>query len=98
MSSNIITDDQFQHIAKLSKLTIKPEELFIKDQLSQAAGYVEILKELDTKTIVPTYQVNHKKNVSRDDIILPSLSQEESLSQAQKTSNGYFSTSATIQK
>ena len=98
MSSNIITDDQFQHIAKLSRLTIGPKDLIIKDQLSQAAEYVDVLKELDTETVNPTYQVNHKKNVFRDDSVLPSFSQKESLSQAKETSNGYFSTNATIQK
>lgn len=96
--SAIITDDQFQHIAKLSRLEIKPEENFIKDQLSQAAEYVEILKELNTDSVEPTFQVNHKKNVLRDDVVQPSLSQKDALSQAKQTDNGYFKTSATIKK
>ena len=96
--SAVITDDQFRHIAKLSRLTILPEENFIKDQLSQAAQYVGILKELNTDGIKPTFQVNHKKNVFRDDVILPSLTQTQALSQAAKTKNGYFVTSATIKK
>lgn len=98
MSSTIITDDQFKHIAHLSRLTIKPEENFIKDQLAQAADYIEVLKELDTNNVDPTFQVNHKKNVLREDVIMPSLSQSDALSQALKTSNGYFVTSATINK
>ena len=96
--SLIITDDQFQHIAKLSRLEIKPEESFIKDQLSQAAEYVEILKELNTDTVKPTFQVNHKTNVLRDDVVLPSFTQSEALSQAKEVSNGYFKTAATIKK
>ena len=98
MSSNLITDDQFQHIAKLSRLTISPEESFIKDQLSQAAEYVEVLKELNTDDVPPTFQVNHKKNVFREDVITPSLTQKKALSQAAKTQNGYIVTSATINK
>ncbi len=96
--STVISDDQFSHIAKLSKLVINPDEKFIKDQLSQAADYIEVLKEINTNTVAPTYQVNHKKNVLRDDIVTPSFSQEEALSQAPKSSNGYFVTSATIKK
>lgn len=96
--SAVITDDQFKHIAKLSRLEIKPEESFIKDQLSQAAEYVDILKELNTDTIEPTFQVNHKTNVLRDDVILPSFTQSEALSQAKDVSNGYFKTAATIKK
>lgn len=98
MSGTIITDDQFKRIAHLSRLTIKPEEGFIKDQLAKAADYIEVLKELDTNNIDPTFQVNHKRNVLREDVIVPSLSQSDALSQAAKTSNGYFVTSATIKK
>lgn len=98
MSSTVITDDQFSHIAHLSRLTVKPEESFIKDQLAQAADYIEILKELNTDNIAPTFQVNHKKNVLREDIVLPSLSQSNALSQAAKSSKGYFVTLATIKK
>ncbi len=98
MSDNLITDTVFEHTAKLSRLEIKPEESYIKDQLSQAADYVEVLKELNTDNILPTYQVNHKKNVLREDLVTSSLSQELALSQAQNTSNGYFKTAATIKK
>ena len=98
MSKTIITDNQFKHIAHLSRLIIKPEENFIKNQLATAADYVEVLKELNTDNILPTYQVNHKKNVLRNDVITSSLSQSQALSQASKSYNGYFVTSATINK
>ncbi|MFA5025536.1 MAG: Asp-tRNA(Asn)/Glu-tRNA(Gln) amidotransferase subunit GatC [Candidatus Shapirobacteria bacterium] len=98
MSDNLITDDVFQHTAKLSRLEIKPDELYIKDQLAQAAEYVEVLKELNTDNVVPTYQVNNKSNVLRDDLIQDSLPQNLALSQAENISNGYFKTAATIKK
>lgn len=96
--SALITEAEFQHIAKLSRLDIKPEENFIKDQLSQAAEYVDILNELDTKNVEPTFQVNHKSNVFREDKIGESLSQESALSQASQSEKGYFKTAATIKK
>lgn len=98
MSDNLITDAVFEHTAKLSRLEIKPEEAYIKDQLIQAAQYVDILKELNTDNVLPTYQVNHKSNVLREDKVEASLSQELALSQAEKTTNGYFKTTATINK
>jgi aspartyl-tRNA(Asn)/glutamyl-tRNA(Gln) amidotransferase subunit C len=98
MSGNPITDAVFQHTAKLSRLEIKPEEAYIKDQLAQAADYVEVLKELNTDNVLPTYQVNHKNNVLRQDTIADSLSQDLALSQARDSSNGYFKTTATIKK
>jgi aspartyl-tRNA(Asn)/glutamyl-tRNA(Gln) amidotransferase subunit C len=98
MSDNLITDDVFQHTAKLSRLEIKPEETYIKDQLAQAAQYVEVLKELNTDNVPPTYQVNNKSNVLREDVVEDSLPQDLALSQAQNSSNGYFKTAATIKK
>mgnify|MGYP000932538590 CR=1 FL=1 len=95
---NIITDAVFQHTAKLSSLEIKPEESYIKEQLSQAAEYVEVLKELSTDNVLPTYQVNHKSNVLREDVVQPSLPQNLALREAASTSNGYFKTAATINK
>ena len=98
MSDNLITDSVFQHTARLSRLEIKPEEASIKDQLIEATKYVEVLDELDTSNVLPTFQVNHKNNVLRDDKVEASLSQELALSQAEKVSSGYFKTTATINK
>ncbi|HWS48468.1 MAG TPA: Asp-tRNA(Asn)/Glu-tRNA(Gln) amidotransferase subunit GatC [Candidatus Methanoperedens sp.] len=98
MSNSQITDAVFQHTAKLSRLEIKPEETYIKDQLAQAAEYVEVLKELNTDNVPPTFQVNNKSNVLRDDVVTDSLSQELALSQAENTNNGYFKTAPTINK
>ncbi len=98
MSDNLITDAIFQHTARLSRLEIKPEEASIKDQLIEAAKYVEVLEELNTSEASPTFQVNHKCNVLREDKIEPSLSQDLALSQAEKVSSVYFKTDATINK
>lgn len=98
MTNGLITDDQFKHIGHLARLPLNESEDFIKDQLSQAAEYSSVLNELDTDNVVPTYQVNHKTNVLREDVVIPSLPPEVALSQATKTSNGYFVTSATIKK
>lgn len=98
MSDSLITDAVFEHTAKLSHLEIKPEEIYIKDQLAQAAEYVEVLKELNTDNVAPTFQVNHKNNVLREDVVDNSLSRDLALSQAENTSNGYFKTAATIKK
>jgi aspartyl-tRNA(Asn)/glutamyl-tRNA(Gln) amidotransferase subunit C len=94
-----ISKDQLRHIAKLSRLEIKPEEEdYLVDQLSETASYIDVLQELNTNNVNPTFQVNHKKNVLRDDVIKPSLTQEEVLSQAPEKCDGYFKTKATIKK
>ncbi len=99
MSSAKITLDQLKHIAHLARLEIKPEkENYLAEQLSETASYIDLLGELVTKDIDPTYQTNHLKNVTRTDEVEESFSQKDALSQAPDTYNGYFKTKATISK
>lgn len=99
MSSAKITLDQLKHIAHLARLEIKPEkENYLVEQLSETASYIDLLGELVTKDIDPTYQTNHLKNVTRTDEVEESFSQKDALSQAPDTYNGYFKTKATISK
>jgi aspartyl-tRNA(Asn)/glutamyl-tRNA(Gln) amidotransferase subunit C len=99
MSTSKISLDQLRHIAKLARLEIKPEqENYLAEQLSETAAYIDVLGELDTKNVEPTYQTNHLKNVTRNDIIGESLTQSEALSQTKDAYNGYFKTLATISK
>ena len=99
MSSTKISLEQLRHIAKLARLEIKPEqENYLVDQLSETASYIDVLTQLDTKDILPTYQTNHLKNITRPDVVGESFTQEEALSQAPETHNGYFKTEATIKK
>jgi len=98
MASKVITKKDLSRIAHLSRLPITEKESYIADQLTQATDYVQVLNELNTQKITPTYQVNNKKNVLRPDIVGQSFTQKEALSQAPKTHDGYFVTSATIKK
>lgn len=99
MSSQKISIAELEHIAKLSRLEIDPKkETELADQLSQTAEYIDVLKELNTDNVEPTAQVNNNHNVLRQDIVEPSLTQAEALSQAPQTYNGYFKTEATIKK
>lgn len=98
MSKATISNDTFKHIAHLSRLPLTSKDSSVKDALSEAASYVDVLNELDTSKVEPTSQVNNKINVLREDKILPSFTQAEALSQAPSTYQGYFKTSATIKK
>ena len=99
MSDPKISLAELQHIAKLSRLEIDPQKQDeLASQLSETATYIDVLKELDTKNINPTAQVNNKHNVLRQDVIEESLTQSDALSQAPETYNGYFKTTATIKK
>ncbi|TSC86735.1 MAG: aspartyl-tRNA(Asn)/glutamyl-tRNA (Gln) amidotransferase subunit C [Microgenomates group bacterium Gr01-1014_7] len=78
-------------IAKLANLPITDyEEEKLAEQLSQTLDYVNKLEEIDTKGVEPTSQVTGLENVTRDDEITNSLSQEEALKNAKSKRDGFF--------
>ncbi len=79
------------HVAKLANLFLKPEEeKKFEEQLNQTLDYVKRLEEIDTKNVEPTSQVTGLENVTREDKILPALSQNEALSNTKSQQNGSF--------
>ncbi|KKR30755.1 MAG: Aspartyl/glutamyl-tRNA(Asn/Gln) amidotransferase subunit C [Candidatus Gottesmanbacteria bacterium GW2011_GWC2_39_8] len=95
MSKTNLTIDEVKHVAKLAKLGLTDQEAEkFKDQLSEILGFVDELKSLDTKGVEPTSQVTGLLNVFREDVVTPSLSQEEALSNAPDKHNGYFKVKA----
>jgi len=67
----MIKKEEVQHIAKLARinLTEKETEKFKKD-LSSILGYFELLKEVDTKKVKPTFHPAEdclKENAVRQD-------------------------------
>lgn len=99
MSATKITSEQLKRIAALAHLEISSQDQdTLTQQLSKTTEYIDILSDVDTKNVSPTYQVNHLQNVCRPDKVTSSLSQSEALSQAPQTHNGYFQTQATIKK
>lgn len=88
-----------KHIAKLANLPLSPsEEKKFEKQLSDILSYVEKLNEVDTKNVKETSQVTGLKNVTRDDVSFPSLSQKEALANSKSKQNGLFKVKAVFEK
>jgi len=87
-----LTQNQILHLAKLANLTLSEIEIKLyQKQLTDVLGHINQLKQVNTKSIKPTYQtISHLKNLTRPDKIEKSLSQKQALSQAKNTKNGYF--------
>ena len=65
-----ISTGDVQHLAQLSNLQLAPDEVpALQADLQNILGYVELLNELDTTGVEPTYQVTDLENVWRDDIV-----------------------------
>jgi aspartyl-tRNA(Asn)/glutamyl-tRNA(Gln) amidotransferase subunit C len=80
-----------KQVAKLANLTLtsEEEEKFSK-QLLETTKYIEGLNEVDTSGVEPTSQVTGLENITREDEVKPSLSQEKALKNASSTHNGFF--------
>ncbi len=67
-----ISRDDVLHLAKLSQLQLEDNEVApLQAELGSILEYVQLLSELDTSGVEPTYQVTDRENVSRDDIVVP---------------------------
>ncbi len=92
---NKLSREEVLHIAKLANLILTEEEVEIFScQLSETLDFVERLKELKTEKVKPTFQTTGLKNITREDKVRPSLSQEEALKNAKSTHKGFFKVEA----
>lgn len=86
-----ITIEQVEHVANLARLRFNEEEKQkLAEQLGKILEYIEQLNKLNTDDVPPTSHVIPVKNVVREDIVKPSLTQEEALANAPSPVNGLF--------
>lgn len=90
-----LTTDQVKHTAKLAQLNLTNEEIkeFRRD-LSAILGYVDLLNEVATSAVEPTFQTTGLRNVLRLDDVRKEecLRQDQVLSNAPRTKDGYVKT------
>lgn len=99
MSCQKLSISDLEHIAKLARIDLsESEKKTFLPQLESVLNYFDILKEVDTDNVAPTYQVNDTKNVFREDLVKDSLSSKEALSSASQTKDDYFVVPGTIIK
>ncbi|CAM4521065.1 Asp-tRNA(Asn)/Glu-tRNA(Gln) amidotransferase subunit GatC [Paenibacillus typhae] len=93
-----ITVKDVQHVAKLARLQLSPEEEAVfTEQMNAILQYAEKLNELDTENVKPTTHVLQVSNVMRDDVVKESLSQEEALLNAPEEEEGHFKVPAVLE-
>ncbi|KKU90013.1 MAG: Aspartyl/glutamyl-tRNA(Asn/Gln) amidotransferase subunit C [Microgenomates group bacterium GW2011_GWA1_48_10] len=88
-----LSTDEVKHVAKLANLSFDSEDLQkYLPQLSAILDFVGKLQEIDTKNIPATSQVTGLENIFREDEVDATrmLSQEDALSNAKETHNGFF--------
>lgn len=81
-------------VAKVAKLANLPltseEEVKYSEQLSKVLDYVEQLNQVDTSDVEATYNVSQNTNVMAKDEVRESLPQEDAISNAPNTKEGFI--------
>ena len=79
------------HVAWLARLDLSREEKEVFGrQLGQVLEHAEIVSSVETGGVPPTSHPIPVSNVMREDVVEPSLSQEEALSNAPRPERGAF--------
>lgn len=75
-----ISRDDVLHLAQLSSLKLDDNEVdSLRTDIENILDHVELLGELDTSGVKPTYQVTDLKNVWREDEVVDSAVSRQQL-------------------
>lgn len=86
-----LTLEEVEHVARLARLRLAPEELEkMRQQLSNILEHFELLQQVDVSAVPPTAQVTDTANIFRDDELRPSLPREQALANAPAQQDGMF--------
>lgn len=87
----MIDKREIRYLADLCKINLTEEETvgFEKD-LNNLLDGVEAIKEIDTKNVEITYNVNEMKNDLREEKVWESIPLEEVLKNTSENQYGYF--------
>jgi aspartyl-tRNA(Asn)/glutamyl-tRNA(Gln) amidotransferase subunit C len=86
-----ITRGEVEHVARLARLGLSGEEMEkMRAQLDAILAYIDTLNRLDTSEVKPTSHVIPMTNVLREDVVSPSLSQDQALANAPDRHEAFF--------
>jgi aspartyl-tRNA(Asn)/glutamyl-tRNA(Gln) amidotransferase subunit C len=87
----MITKEEVEHVGWLARIEISAiESDAYAEKLNSVLGYFGQLDEVDTEDVLPTYHVADIMNVFREDVVKPSMPQEDVLSNTENKQEGNF--------
>ncbi len=86
-----VTKENVAYIAELARLRFTEEEtVTMTSELNNILHYIEKLNEVDTEGVEPLSSIHDELNELREDVELPSLSQEAVLQNAPERQDRFF--------
>jgi aspartyl-tRNA(Asn)/glutamyl-tRNA(Gln) amidotransferase subunit C len=94
-----ITDEIINHLAHLARLEFSEyEKTELKQDLEKMIGFVEKLKEVDTKGVEPLMHISDAVNILREDAVEKTITKQEALLNAPQTDGNFFIVPKVIKK
>jgi aspartyl-tRNA(Asn)/glutamyl-tRNA(Gln) amidotransferase subunit C len=94
-----LSREEVLHIARLARVALTEAEITrMSEQLSNLLEHFEVLQQVDTEGVPPTAQSVELRSVMRDDVIAPSLSQEDVLANAPRREDDCFRVRAVLEE
>ncbi len=86
-----VTIENVAYIAELARLRFTPEEQEkMTRELNMILHYVEKLNEIDTEGVEPLSTIHDQANVLREDVEMPSISNDAALRNAPDRQDRFF--------
>ncbi|MCU0651704.1 MAG: Asp-tRNA(Asn)/Glu-tRNA(Gln) amidotransferase subunit GatC [Candidatus Omnitrophica bacterium] len=86
-----ITKDTVKHVGHLARIELQDKELdTLSIQLKSILDFIDQLKELNTKDVLPTSHILPLNNVLREDECRDSLTTEKALQNAPQKKDNFF--------
>jgi aspartyl-tRNA(Asn)/glutamyl-tRNA(Gln) amidotransferase subunit C len=84
-----LNQDEVRHVARLSRLALEPEELRrMTEDLQAVLEHMEILSQVDTSEVLPTYHIDPPADPWRSDVQHEGLERERMLRAAPEAVDG----------
>ena len=91
MADPKITVKEVEHVARLARLQLGPEEKErMRRELDRILTYIDKLRAVDTRSVEPTSHAVPMTNVMRDDVTWSSYPREDMLANAPDRSGDFF--------
>ncbi len=86
-----LTPEELKHVASIAHITLSDKEAkLLARQADDIINWFDMLDEVDTKGVKPSFHPLETKNIFRDDEVGKSLPRDEVLSNTIHKEKGYF--------
>ena len=85
-----VNEEILKKVAEVSRLNLTEEEIAkFSTDLNEVLDAFKALQEIDTKDVNPTFQPVESKNVTREDVVEPSIPRNKLLRGLKNSEDGY---------